>query len=236
MMDKDYYGILGVPKDASSNQIKDAYRKLVMRYHPDRNKEQGTETKMREINEAYAVLGDPEKRRQYDAFGPDQFNQHFSEEDIFRGFNSEDIFRDIFSNFGGMGGFGGMFGQQEEAQQTGVNLYLSFDDLERGVNKEFAVQHYKVCSNCRGSGGEPGSKQTKCAACNGSGRRHMQQNTPFGRLQVMTTCDRCGGRGKSFEHICRECNGNGRVVVTDKYRVRAEKSDKDAGQPKKKFW
>jgi len=239
MADKDYYELLGVPKTATQSEIKDAYRKLVLRYHPDKNKDPGAEHKMREFNEAYAVLSDPQKRKQYDTFGPDQFNQRFSEEDIFRGFNAEEMFKDLFGaggfGFGNMGAFGEMFGQQQQ-EQTGVNLYLSFDDLERGVNKEFAVQYYRTCQNCRGSGGEPGSKQTKCPACNGSGRRHVQQNTPFGRLQVVTTCDRCGGRGKSFEKTCRECNGNGRVVVNQKFRIRAERTDREGGEPKRKFW
>lgn len=232
---RDYYEILGVKKNASEDEIKRAYRELALKLHPDRNKSKDATEKFKEINAAYAVLGDPAKRQQYDSVGPERFNQNYSEEDIFRGFNTEDIFRDIFGNLGGMGGFGDMFGQEEQ-QQTGVNLYLSFDDLEKGVNKEFSVQHYKICGNCRGSGGEPGSKQTRCPACNGSGRRHMQQNTPFGRLQVMTTCDRCGGRGKSFEHICRDCNGNGRIVVTDKFRIKAERADKESGGPKRKFW
>lgn len=237
-MESDYYEILGVPKDATEVQIKDAYRKLVLKYHPDRNKDPLAEAKMRELNGAYAVLSDPEKRRQYDTFGPGEFNQRFSQEDIFRGFNTEDIFRDIFGSagFGNFSTFGSMFGNQQEQEQTGVNLYLSFDELEKGVNKEFSVQYYKVCNHCRGNGGEPGSKQARCPACNGSGRRHVQQNTPFGRLQVMTTCDRCGGRGKSFERSCRECNGNGRTVVTEKFKIRAERSDKESGGPKKRFW
>lgn len=236
-MSKDYYKILGLPSNASSEQIKRGYRELVMKYHPDRNKEHGAEAKMREINEAYAVLGDPEKRRQYDAFGPEQFSHEFSEEDIFRGFNPEDILRQFFGGGGSanFGTFGSMFGQQEQ-EQTGVNLYLSFDDLERGVNREFSVQYYKTCQNCRGSGGEPGSKQTRCQTCNGSGRRHVQQNTPFGRLQVMTTCDRCGGRGRTFDRVCRECNGSGRAIVNQKFRIRAERTDRENDGPKKKFW
>ena len=235
MADVDYYSVLGVPKNASVAQIKDAYRKLVLKYHPDRNKEPEAEHRMREINEAYAVLGDEQKRRQYDTYGSAGFQQRFSEEDIFRGFNSEDIFRDIFGSAGfNFGSFGDMF--QQEQPQTGVNLYLSFDDLDRGVDREFAVQYYKVCANCRGNGGEPGSRQVKCASCNGTGRRHIQQSTPFGRLQVMAMCERCRGKGKTFEKVCGTCNGNGKVVVDERFRIRAERVGKDAQGPRRRFW
>lgn len=228
-MAKDYYDVLGVPKTASADQIKKAYRELALKLHPDRNKDKGAVEKFKEVNEAYAVLGDPEKRKQYDSYGPAGFSQKFSEEDIFRGSNVEDMLREMGINlnfgFGGEGfSGGGPFGQQFEPQeQTGVTLNLSFDDINRGLDREFEVQHYKTCSNCKGSGGDPGSKQSKCPTCNGSGRRRIQQNSILGRFEMITTCDRCGGRGKVFEQSCRVCKGNGKMVVTERFRVKVEK-------------
>ncbi len=232
---RNYYDILGVKKNASAEEIKRAYRELALKLHPDRNKDKSAEEKFKEVNAAYAVLGDPEKRKQYDSFGPDQFNRRYSEEDIFRGFNPDDLMKDLFG-FSGAGGFGNIFGQQEEQQQSGVNLYLSFEDLERGINKEFSVQYRKQCPSCRGSGGEPGSKQEICPSCRGSGRRHIQQNTPFGRIQMMSVCEKCGGRGRVYEKACRTCSASGAVVVTEKFRIRAERSDAPGAEPRRKFW
>ncbi|MDE1761762.1 MAG: DnaJ domain-containing protein [Candidatus Micrarchaeota archaeon] len=237
-MGKDYYHVLGVQKSASADQIKKAYRELALKYHPDRNKDKGAEDRFKEINEAYAVLSDPQKRQQYDMFGAEQFGRSFSEEDIFRGFNTEDLFRDMFGQGFGFGGFeGGPFGGFQQQEQTGVSLNLSFDDIERGMDKEFQVQHYKRCANCSGSGGEPGSKQTRCTLCNGSGRRYSQRNSPFGMMTMMTTCNKCMGKGKTYEQICKECRGEGRVIVNERFRVRVDNSANGAepDQKKKKF-
>jgi molecular chaperone DnaJ len=236
-MPKDYYSILGVGKGASADEIKKAYRAMAMKYHPDKNKEKGSEDRFKEINEAYAVLSDPEKRQQYDTYGSDQFNQRYSSEDIFKGFNFEDILKNMegmgFSPFGGS-----PFGNFEEPEHTGVNLNLSFEDIERGMDREFEVQRNKRCEHCNGSGGEPGSKLTKCDTCNGSGRRRIEQNTMFGRFQAVTVCNVCGGRGKTYEKLCRECRGNGKVLVREKFRVKVEKEGKDKDDPdkKKRFW
>ncbi len=232
-MPKDYYEILGVRKTASIDEIKRAYREQVLKYHPDVNKDPKAEVRMRELNEAYAVLSDEQKRQQYDAFGPEQFGQQYSPEDIFRGFNPEDLFKDIFG-FSNFGQYGDMFGMEQENEMTGLNLYFPFDELERGVEKDFEVRHYKKCQNCRGSGGEPGSQQIRCPKCDGTGNRFTQQNTIFGRIQMHITCDKCGGRGRVFEKECTACKGKGRVVVTDKFRVKAEKLNKEGEEPKKK--
>src|SRR5271169_3191407 len=127
-MSEDYYKVLGVSKTATQDDIKHAYRDLAMKLHPDRNKEKGSEDKFKKINEAYAVLGDPEKRKQYDAFGSEGFSQRYNQEDIFRNFNFEDILKN-FQDFGfsGFGGMGDPFQQAE--QQTGVNLYLNFNEI-----------------------------------------------------------------------------------------------------------
>lgn len=230
---QDYYSILGVPKNASPDQIKKAYRELALKYHPDRNKSKEAEEKFKEINAAYAVLGDQEKKKEYDAYGPEGFGKRFSQEDIFRGFNFDDIFQDLqgnmYSNFGGEG-FGG-FGSEPQ----GVNINLSFDDIERGVDREFEVQRYKSCENCRGNGGEPGSKEIKCTACNGTGMRHVRQNTFLGSFEMMVTCDRCRGRKRVFEKTCHVCKGNGRVLVTERFRVKAERSDAASKDNRRRF-
>jgi molecular chaperone DnaJ len=130
-----------------------------------------------------------------------------------------------------------MFSQQQQQEQTGVNLYLSFDDIERGMNKEFEVEHYKKCERCNGSGGEPGSKITKCPECNGSGRKHIHQNTFFGMFDMVTACNVCGGKGKTYETRCKECKGNGMVLVKERFKVNVEKSGKDKKEkPKKGFF
>lgn len=223
MMAKDYYDILGVPKNASQEQIKKAYREQVLKSHPDINKDPKAEARMRELNEAYAVLSNEEKRRQYDAYGPEGFGQTFSRDDIFRDFDFEQIFKDMGINFGFGGVPGGEFFGGGE-QQTGVNVYFSFKDLEKGVDREFEVQRYKVCDGCKGSGGEPGSKQIRCAACNGTGQRRIQSRSFLGSFQMITTCDRCRGRGRTYEKTCRACNGRGNILVTERFRVKAEQS------------
>lgn len=223
-MSEDYYKVLGVSKTATQDEIKAAYRALAIKHHPDRNKDKGAEVKMQQLNEAYAVLSDPEKRQKYDTYGQANFNQQYSQEDIFRNFNMEDLFKEFGFGAGGGGGFGFPgFGQFEEPEPTGVNVPLSFDELDRGVEKEFEVQHYNRCEHCSGTGGEPGSKLNKCPDCDGHGRRRVQQNTIFGRFEMVTTCNRCKGKGKIYDKQCKECRGQGRVLVRDKFRIKAEK-------------
>ncbi|MDE1865384.1 MAG: DnaJ domain-containing protein [Candidatus Micrarchaeota archaeon] len=222
-MSGDYYKILGVGKNATQDEIKSAYRSLALKYHPDRNKDKGAEDHFKQVNEAYAVLSDPEKRRQYDTFGQAGFNQRFSQEDIFRNFNFDDIFRDF--GFGGGFDFGdiGPFGGYQEPEQTGVNLYLSFDDLNRGVEREFEVQHVKRCDHCGGTGGEPGSKQVKCSTCDGRGQRRVQRNMGFASFSMISPCDKCRGRGKIYDKACKECRGEGRVIVRERFTIKAGK-------------
>ncbi len=229
-MAKDYYEVLGVPKGASQEQIKKAYRELALRYHPDRNKDNDAEAKFKEINEAYAVLGDEQKRKQYDAYGPAGFGQKFSEEDIFRGFDFDQVFQNMQEGLFGFQNFGGF---NEPPEQTGITLNLSFEDIERGMDREFEVKRFKTCPNCRGSGGEPGSRDIRCPACNGSGRRRVQQNSFFGRFEMVTVCDKCRGRGQLHEKSCRSCRGKGKVVVNERFRIKVEQSDEGAGGSKR---
>lgn len=222
-MPEDYYSILGVQKDATQDEIKRAYRKKALELHPDRNKDKDTEAKFKEVNEAYAVLGNPEKRQQYDTYGPEAFSQQFSQEDIFRGFNTSDIFRDLFggSGFGSFGGFdfgGSSFGGQG-GNSVMYHMNVSLRDAANGAEKEVSLRHVAKCDRCNGAGAEPGSKMIKCNTCNGAGRVRRASNTIFGSMQVVTTCSECSGTGKIFERKCRTCLGKGGYVKTEHVHV-----------------
>ncbi len=231
-MAKDYYDVLGVKRDASQDDIKRAYRELAMRYHPDRNKSKDAEEEFKRINEAYAVLSDEEKRRQYDAYGPEQFNQRYSTEDIFRNFNFEDIFRNLGINIGGMdvGGSSGdifdtLFGFSggRRAADMGSDILahasITLEEAARGTHKTLMIRHVKKCSRCGGSGAEPGSEIIRCRACGGAGTKKVTRRTPFGVMQTITTCQECGGTGKAFEEACTVCHGHGRVQAEDRVDI-----------------
>lgn len=229
----DYYEVLGVGRGATQDDIKRAYRDLALRYHPDKNGSKEAENLFKRVNEAYAVLGDPEKRRQYDVLGSERFGQQFSMDDIFRGFNADEIFRDLMQN--AFGAFGGGPFQDAFSQggAQGINISFPLNEMERGIDREFEVNFQRPCDNCRGTGGEPGSKQVKCPKCNGSGSIRMSQSTPFGMMQAISTCSRCGGRGKTYEKVCRVCSGSGQVIVKEKFRVRVDRKE-DGGGPDRK--
>ncbi|MCL5099788.1 MAG: molecular chaperone DnaJ [Candidatus Marsarchaeota archaeon] len=232
-MAKDYYDILGVKKSASADEIKGAYRALAMKYHPDKNKDPGAEEKFKEVNEAYAVLSDPEKRRQYDAYGPDVFNQRFTEEDIFRGFDFDQVFRSMGFNVGNMSGFGniddmfsslfGMQTRQGRANDMGTDILArvsaSLRDAAHGTTKRVSVRHIKVCPRCAGTGAEPGSSIVRCDRCGGTGQLKATRRTPFGMMQTISACPKCGGAGRVPEKVCRTCSGTGRVQGEDKIDV-----------------
>ncbi len=232
-MANDFYNVLGVSRDASPEQIKDAYRGLVFKFHPDRNKDPKAAEKMREINEAYAVLSDPQKRQQYDMLGSTQFNQWYSPDDILRNFDFEKIFRDMGINVGGAGGFEDIFGfggapgqgrRQQAQYDENLTLNFSLSDMEKGLNREIEVQHYRVCANCSGSGAEPGSKVTTCPECSGTGvvrRGGSQGMAAFFFMQ--SVCSRCGGRGKIFDTNCKVCRGRGQQLVKERFRIKIEK-------------
>ncbi len=230
-MARDYYDVLGVKKDASAEEIKAAYRKLAMQFHPDRNKSPDAEEKFKEINEAYAVLSDQEKRGQYDAYGPDQFNRKYTEEDIFKGFDFQDIFRNMGFDVGNTGFgsvddlFDNLFNQgQRQSQGTRGNdilakLRISLIDAHEGVTRQVLVRHIAVCDRCNGTGAEPGSKVIACPTCKGRGQVAITRRTPFGVMQTITICPACGGSGRIPEKKCRKCNGTGSIQKEDKIDI-----------------
>ena len=227
-MAKDYYDILGVPRNASVDDIKRAYRNLALQFHPDRNKSKDAEEKFKSINEAYAVLSDPQKRQQYDLLGSTQFNQWYNPEDIMRGVDFESLFKQMGINFGSMGDvgdmFGGGYGRQRQQYDEQLNINVPISDMEKGIDREIEIQRYKACDNCRGSGAESGSKVTTCPECNGTGMVRRGGSQGLGAFFFMQgTCSRCGGRGKIFDKSCKVCKGRGQTIVRERFRFRIEK-------------
>lgn len=214
---RDYYEVLGVDKNASADDIKKAYRKLALKYHPDRNKgDKEAEKKFKEANEAYEVLSDDEKRRNYDQFGhagvDGQGFGGFSGGAGFGGF--EDIFSDIFGGgFGGFGGFGGSAGSARRGPSRGadmrINLHLSFKEAVFGTTKKIKIKRREVCTHCHGTGAKDGSGVKTCDRCHGTGQVTMRRQTAFGMMAQTTVCDKCHGEGKIIEEPCDYCHGSG---------------------------
>ncbi len=223
----DYYEILGISKNANLDQIKSAYRELALKFHPDRNSSKDAEEKFKEINEAYAVLSDPEKRKQYDMFGPEQFNRQYTTDDIFRNFDFESVFRSMGFDIGGFGGddfFESVFGFNPRAGSARGNdilarMGISLKDAAHGTKETVSVRRIAECDRCKGSGGEPGTGTIKCTACNGTGQIRATQRTPFGVIQTINTCGRCRGTGRVLERACKRCSGSGAVQHEDRIEV-----------------
>ena len=227
---RDYYEVLGLSKGASEDDIKKAYRKLAKKYHPDINKEADAEAKFKEINEAYEVLSDPQKKATYDQFGHagmDGFaGSGFG--DGFGGMNMDDL-GDIFSSFmGGMGGFSGFnFGGRSSSRRTGPikgdNRYMSMDieflDAVHGVDKLINITVDKMCKECNGTGAASASDIETCPTCKGAGRVTRQSRTPFGIIQQQTICPDCNGTGKHVKKNCPHCHGQGYTTVKEQVEV-----------------
>ncbi|MBQ6217420.1 MAG: molecular chaperone DnaJ [Erysipelotrichaceae bacterium] len=232
MADKrDYYEVLGISKGASEDEIKKAYRKLAKQYHPDVNKAPDAEAKFKEINEAYEVLSDPQKKATYDQFGHagmDGFGQG-GYSSGFGGMNMDDL-GDIFSDFfGGMGGFSGFnFGGSSSSSRRsgpikGDNRYMSMEieflDAVHGVDKMINLSVDKTCTYCDGSGAATRSDIETCPTCRGSGRVMRQSRTPFGVVQQQSVCPDCKGSGKRIKKICPHCSGRGYNSVKEQVEV-----------------
>lgn len=220
MAKKDYYELLGLEKGASEEEIKKAFRKRALKYHPDRNPgDKEAEEKFKELNEAYQVLSDPQKKAQYDQFGTADFNGAGFD----GGFDFSDLggFGDIFDSF-----FGGGFssgGRRRNGPQKGADLEyslnLTFEEAVFGVEKEVSVTRSENCEECHGSGAAHGSNPQTCDKCGGTGQMRIQRNTPLGSFVSMSTCDKCSGKGTIVKDPCHHCKGKGKVRKQRKIKV-----------------
>lgn len=219
MAKRDYYEVLGVQKNATADELKKAYRKLALKYHPDRNKGNAeAEEKFKEINEAYSVLSDETKRSQYDQLGPDAFEQAqqgggaggnpFGGFGGFSGSGMDDIFDMFFGGQGGRGGRASNAGPRRGADLR-FDLEISFEEAAFGVEKEINLYRDETCDHCHGTGAEPGSKIETCPECHGSGYVRFTQNTMFGQMVNERPCSKCHGEGKIVSEPCKECRGKG---------------------------
>ena len=212
---RDYYEVLGVPKDSAASDIKKAYRKLALKYHPDQNPDNAeAEARFKEAAEAYDILGDRDKRQRYDQFGHQAFGQGAGAGA--GGFtNVDDIFSAFGDIFGGSGGFGNMFGGggggRRRAAQRGrdlrIVLDLSLEEIDEGVSKTVALKRMDSCGTCSGSGARPGTGKGRCNTCNGSG----QVTRSAGFFQMASPCPGCSGTGEVIESPCQSCSGSGRT-------------------------
>lgn len=222
---RDYYEVLGVDKGADDATIKKAYRQLAKKYHPDMNPgDKEAEKKFKEASEAYAVLSDPDKRRQYDQFGHSAFEGGgagggFGGFD-FSGADFSDIFGDIFGDFFGGGSRGGA---RNNGPMKGANLRtsvsISFEQAVFGVEKELDLNLKDTCKTCNGSGAKPGTSPETCRKCGGRGQVVTQHSTPFGTIRNSQVCPDCGGTGKTIKEKCPDCHGSGYISSRKKIQV-----------------
>ena len=228
---RDYYEVLGVAKNASADEIKKAYRKLAVKYHPDKNPgNKEAEEKFKEAAEAYSVLSDADKKAKYDQFG--HAGVDGAGPDFSGGFgNLNDILNDLFGGafgggFGGFGGFGGGFGggQRRERVYRGrdirVRVKLTLEEIAKGVEKEISIEKNVPCPDCGGRGAKNGSDIKACPACNGTGQVQRVVNSFLGQTVTYSTCQQCGGEGKIITNPCHTCNGTGLVRQRETIKVK----------------
>lgn len=220
MSKRDYYEILSVPKGASSDEVKKAYRKVAMQFHPDRNPgDKAAEDKFKEAAEAYEVLSDADKRAQYDRFGHAGVSSNGrggggGMEDIFSQFGDifgDDIFGSFFGGGGGRGGRGGQRSRGVRGSNLRVKIKLNYEEIAKGVNKQIKVKKHVVCNTCSGSGAKDKNSVQTCGTCGGSGQVRKVTSTFLGQMQTVTTCPTCNGEGSVVTSKCTSCKGEGRV-------------------------
>lgn len=209
MTQRDYYEILGVPRNASSDELKAAFRRLARQHHPDVNKSPDAEERFKEINEAYAVLSDPEKRGAYDRFGHEGVRGPGGGVDFTVDFSD---FADIFGDLFGFGGFGRTT-RVRNAPRRGADLQhhldLTFEEAVFGVDKEIEITRDEACSACHGSGAKPGTTPVRCSTCNGTGEVRQARQTILGSMVQVSTCPICRGQGETISTPCSTCQGRG---------------------------
>lgn len=221
---RDYYEVLGVDRSATRDQIKQAYRRLALKYHPDRNKESGAEESFKEIAEAYAVLSDDAKRREYDVTGHAGISERWSTEDLMRGFHFGDFFGGRFDDLSGI--FGDFFGRRPSTREQDLrgrdlryDVDLTLEEAAKGGEREIEISRSEKCGICQGSGAKPGTKPKTCADCSGSGQKQQVQSGKGVRMVSITTCPRCQGRGQFIEHPCETCHGSGAQSISHTLNV-----------------
>jgi molecular chaperone DnaJ len=225
----DYYSVLGVSRSASEDDIKKAFRKLAHKYHPDKGT--GDEKKFKEINEAYQVLSNKEKRARYDQTGQDYHTQGQGGPGAGQGFGGFDFsgfnggqgfdfngsgFEDVFSDlFGGRTGRG----RTRAGADIQVDVEISFEEMVRGAKREITLRKLSECETCHGTGGKPGSKEISCTQCNGAGQVRRVVQSIFGAMSQVVICDRCKGKGKTYAEECHTCHGSGRTQREEKVSI-----------------
>ncbi len=221
---RDYYEVLGVSKDADDATIKKGYRQMAKKYHPDMNPgDKEAEAKFKEVNEAYAVLSDPEKKQIYDQYGHDGLDPSSGAGGFgggFGGFGGVDL-GDIFGSFFGGGSSGGSARRNapRRGEDITYRLSITFEEAAFGCTKELKYNRIEQCPECNGSGAEKGTEVENCSRCKGSGTITVQQRTMFGMMQSQKTCDACRGRGKVIKTPCSNCRGTGNVKLSKKIEV-----------------
>lgn len=222
MSKRDYYEVLGVDKGAGEEEIKKSFRKLARQYHPDVNKENAAEAeaKFKEINEAYSVLSDPQKRAAYDQYGHAAGDPNFGAGAGGFGDFGFDGFGDIFDMFFGGNRSSGRRNAPQRGNDLRYDMEVGFEEAAFGKETTVEIPRTETCSVCHGNGAKPGTPIKTCSHCNGTGQVQVTQNTAFGRFVNVRTCERCNGEGKTIETPCTECRGSGRVRRNRKIDVK----------------